>query len=312
MAPASCDISGIAAFRNFAVLSRSADVIHYHFPWPFADLLHLVVRPEVPAVMTYHSDIVRQRWLGRLYWPLMQKMLKDMHAIVATSPLYAKTSAVLSNPWHRERVRVIPLGIDENTYPQHGDDGILYRLGLVAEEPFFLFIGVLRYYKGLHTLIEAATHVNAKVVIAGTGPEGDGLKRRTLELGLRNIVFAGLVSDTEKVALLRQCRAFVLPSHLRSEAFGMVLVEASMMGKPMVSCEIGTGTSFVNVDGETGFVVPPENPVALAGAMNALLGDEALANKLGQAARRRYEQMFSGPALGRAYAQLYQDVLSGA
>ncbi|MFN3956045.1 MAG: glycosyltransferase [Tepidimonas ignava] len=312
VAPASCDLGGLDVFKRFSVVAKWADAIQYHFPWPFADVLHAVVRPVTPAIMTYHSDIVRQRWLGRLYWPLMQKMLKDMRAIVATSPLYAKTSAVLSNPWHRERVRVIPLGIDENTYPQHGDDGILYRLGLVAEEPFFLFIGVLRYYKGLHTLIEAATHVNAKVVIAGTGPEGDDLKRRMLELGLRNIVFAGLVSDAEKIALLRQCRAFVLPSHLRSEAFGMVLVEASMMGKPMVSCEIGTGTSFVNVDGETGFVVPPENPVALAGAMNALLGDEALANKLGQAARRRYERMFSGPALGRAYAQLYQDVLSGA
>lgn len=89
----------------------------------------------------------------------------------------------------------------------------------------------------------------------------------------------------------------------------MVLVEASMMGKPMVTCEIGTGTSFVNLHDETGFVVPPESPVALAQAMNALLGDGMLAENLGHAARRRYEALFSGPALGRAYAQLYQDVL---
>jgi len=89
----------------------------------------------------------------------------------------------------------------------------------------------------------------------------------------------------------------------------MVLVEASMYGKPMVSCEIGTGTSFVNLDGETGFVVAPESPEVLTHAMNALLGDVVMAEKFGRAARRRYEALFSGPALGKAYARLYQDVL---
>jgi rhamnosyl/mannosyltransferase len=100
----------------------------------------------------------------------------------------------------------------------------------------------------------------------------------------------------------------VLPSHLRSEAFGMVLVEAAMIGKPMISCEINTGTSFVNADGETGFVVEPGSPRALAEAMSRLLEDEALALQMGQAARRRYEQLFSGAALGQAYARLYRKV----
>ncbi len=308
-APASCDLGGLGAFRRFSELAEWADVIHYHFPWPFADLLHLVVRPQVPAVMTYHSDIVRQRWLGRAYAPLMQGMLRGMRAIVATSPPYAQTSPVLADAAHRDRVRVIPLGIDEGSYPQRGDDGVLQRLGLDEGEPFFLFIGVLRYYKGLHTLVQAAAHVNAKVVIVGTGPEGEALQAQVRQLGLQNVVFAGQVSDAEKVALLQRCRALVLPSHLRSEAYGMVRVEASIFGKPMVSCEIGTGTSFVNLEGETGFVVPPESPEALAHAINTLLGDGALAEKFGCAARRRYEELFSGSALGKAYTQLYQDVL---
>ena len=89
----------------------------------------------------------------------------------------------------------------------------------------------------------------------------------------------------------------------------MVLIEAGMYGKPMVSCEVGSGTSYANADGETGFVVPPETPEALAAAMNALLADDALAKQFGRAARRRYEELFSGPALGKAYTQLYQDVL---
>lgn len=308
-APASCDLGGPKAFSAFAKAARWADVIHYHFPWPFADVLESVVSPTRAKVMTYHSDVVRQRALGRVYAPLMQGMLGGMRAIVATSPPYAQTSPVLADTKHRNRVRVIPLGIDEGSYPQCGDDGVLQRLGLDQGEPFFLFIGVLRYYKGLHTLVQAAVSVNAKVVIAGTGPEHTVLQTQVRQLGLQNVVFAGQVSDAEKVALLQRCRAFVLPSHLRSEAFGMVLIEASMYGKPMVSCEIGTGTSFVNLEGETGFVVPPESPGALAHAMNALLGDGALAETFGRAARRRYEALFSGPALGKAYAQLYQDVL---
>ena len=118
------------------------------------------------------------------------------------------------------------------------------------------------------------------------------------------------VTDGEKIALLKACRGLVLPSHLRSEAYGMVLVEASMMARPMVTCEIGTGTSFVNLDGKTGFVVPPESPQRLAKAMNALLADPVQAEKFGNAARMRYESLFSGPALGMAYTRLYQNVLN--
>lgn len=307
--PASCNLGGVAAFRRFARLAKLADVIHYHFPWPFADLLHLLVQPKTPAVMTYHSDIVRQRWLGRAYAPLMSRMLDAMSAVVATSPAYALTSPVLSDASLKDRVRVIPLGIEEASYPHDGDSGVLRRLGLGEAEPFFLFIGVLRYYKGLHTLVQAVASVNARIVIAGSGPEGVALQEQVRKLGLVNVVFAGQVTDTEKVALLKSCYSLVLPSHLRSEAFGMVLVEAAMFGKPMISCEIGTGTSFVNADGETGIVVPPENPSELAGAMNSLMEDKGLAERFGQAARLRYEQMFSGEALGKAYAALYQEVV---
>lgn len=308
-APASCDLGGFASFRQFAESAKWADVIHYHFPWPFADLLHLAIRPKAPAVMTYHSDIVRQRWLGRAYAPLMRRMLKAMSAVVATSPAYARTSPVLSDASLRRRVRVIPLGIDEHSYLHDGDESVLQRLGLGAGEPFFLFIGVLRYYKGLHTLVQAAASVRARVVIAGSGPEGPVLQEQARRLGLENVIFAGQVSEAEKVTLLKRCRALVLPSHLRSEAYGMVLVEAAMFGKPMISCEIGTGTSFVNADGETGIVVPPEQPRSLAEAMQRLQDDEALTQRYGLAARQRYERLFSGEALGRVYAALYREVL---
>jgi rhamnosyl/mannosyltransferase len=146
-------------------------------------------------------------------------------------------------------------------------------------------------------------------VIAGSGPERERLAALAKQIGANNVVFAGQVTHEEKIALLKACRALVLPSHLRSEAFGMVLVEAQMFGKPMVCCEVGSGTSYVNENGETGFVVEPEQASELARAMNALLNDEALAARMGQAARARYEALFSGEALGRAYSALYRDVM---
>ncbi len=299
-APASCDLGGPDAWRLFARLCAEHDVIHYHFPWPFADLLHLTVRPAARAVMTYHSDIVRQATLARLYAPLMRRMTDSMEAIVATSPTYAATSPFLSDARVRNRVRVIPLGIEDLSlqYPHPGPPP--------DAEPYFLFVGVLRYYKGLTTLIEAAKRVKARIVIAGEGPEGPALKQLARETGSNTVTFAGRVSEAEKYRLLAGCSAFVLPSHQRSEAFGMVLAEAATYGRPLISCEIGTGTSYVNADGETGFVVPPRDPDALAGAMNRLLADGALARRFGAAARLRYETLFTAEALGNAYAALYR------
>lgn len=308
-APASCDLGSLDALLTFRQLAYQADVIHYLFPWPFADVLRLTAPANTPSVMTYISDIVRQRWLGAVYGPLMWHTLRHMDAIVSNAPGYAASSPVLCNPTLHPLVRQIPLGIDEGSYTTERETAILDRLGLKSDEPFVLFIGVLRYYKGLHVLLDACADVNGRVVIAGSGPEEQALKEQMARMGLNNVLMAGQVAEAEKVALLQACRGLVLPSHLRSEAYGMVLVEASLMAKPMVTCEIGTGTSFVNTDGETGWVVPPESPAALADALNQLLTDTALAQRYGRAARQRYETLFSGDALGRAYTQLYEDAL---
>ncbi len=308
IAPASCDIGGVAAFKSFERLAREVDVLHYLFPWPFSDVLHTFTRQDKPAVLTYISDVVRQRWLGAVYAPMMWRTLRRMRVIVANSPAYARTSPILSHPDIRDKVRVIPLGIEESSYLKDGDDAVFNRLGVNADEPYFLFIGVLRYYKGVHFLVRAARTLGAKVVIAGSGPEGASLQALAAEAGASNVVFAGQVTDAEKVALLKRCRALVLPSHLRSEAFGMVLVEAAMFGRPLISCEIGTGTSYVNAHEETGFVVDPESPEALALAMNTLLIDDTLTARMGEAARNRYEKLFSGPALGQAYAGLFREI----
>jgi glycosyltransferase involved in cell wall biosynthesis len=311
-APASCDLGGVESLRHYRAEAQRADILHFHFPWPFADVLHLLGRVKKPAVMTYHSDVVRQRALGYVYGPLMRSTLRSMSAVVATSTVYAQSSAVLTSVVDKERLKAIPLGIiDYRDDPQlglpHCAPDCLDRLKL-GSQPYVLALGVLRYYKGLHTLIEAAPSIDSTIVIAGSGPEMERLSELAKQVGASNVVFAGQVSHEEKVALLSGCRALVMPSHLRSEAFGMVLVEAEMFGKPMVCCEMGSGTSFVNEHGVTGFVVPPESPVEFAAAVNEMVRNEPLALKMGVAARERYERLFSGPALGNAYRELYEEI----
>lgn len=307
-APASCDLGGVDAIMTFRALVQQSDVVHYLFPWPYADILHNLA-PKKPSVLTYISDVVRQKWLNAAYAPLMWRTLKGMSAIVSNAPNYAQSSTVLSKSNIRSKLHQIPLGIIESSHSIEPKNDILKRLNLDTGEPFVLFVGVFRYYKGLNTLIDACLHTKGRVVVVGEGPDGPQLKAKAEQLGLQNVTFAGYVSDIEKMALLKACRAFVLPSHLRSEAYGLVLVEASMCSKPMITCEIGTGTSYINLHNQTGLVVPPESPDALAQAMNALLVDTPMAERMGLAARRRYDAYFSGPAMGQGYVDVFNSVL---
>jgi glycosyltransferase involved in cell wall biosynthesis len=308
MAPASCDIGFLDSFRLFKTQTDWADLVHYHFPWPFADVLHLTQQHTKPSVMTYHSDVVGKGLLGKLYKPLQHKMLTSMDAVVATSPAYIKSSPSLNSGLDPDRLRVIPLGIGETTYREYFSAAesidLSSRYSLMPDE-YFLFIGVLRPYKGLEYLLEAAKSTKLPVVIAGDGYLWDQITQQASNN--KNIHLLGQVSHSEKIALIKGCRALVLPSHLRSEAFGMVLVEAAMCGKPLISCEIGTGTTFVNKRDVTGLVVNPRMPDELATAMNTLSDDQKLSAHMGEAARARYEQKFSGEALGNAYFQLYKE-----
>ncbi|KQZ60482.1 glycosyl transferase family 1 [Rhizobium sp. Root149] len=293
------------AFGAFRRLAKEADVINYHFPWPFMDMVEMVVPHGKPVVVTYHSDIVKQKLLLKLYSPLMHRFLARADRIIATSPNYLASSPVLQR--HRDKVQVVPLGLAEADYPA-ADSARTERWRQRFPGDFFLFVGVLRYYKGIHVLYEAAKRTQLPIVVIGGGGAEEEFRSRAAADGLSNLHFLGPLEDTDKTALLSLCRALVFPSHLRSEAFGLSLVEAAMAGKPMISCEIGTGTSYVNLNGETGITIAPGDPQALACAMQVLWQDEALCARYGAAARLRYEAMFTADRMTAAYAQIYRDV----
>jgi len=297
-----------SAFRKFAALARQADIIHLHYPWPFMDIVHFATRHGKPTVVTYHSDIVKQKTLLKLYRPLKNRFLGSVDRIVATSPNYLATSPVLNR--YRAKVVEITYGLDKSTYPTPAPDTMArWRLKFGEGQRFFLFVGMLRYYKGLHILLDALQDTGYPVVIVGSGPVEAELKKHAAQLGLDHVHFLGMLPDEDKVALLQLCYGVIFPSHLRSEAFGISLLEGAMYGKPMISSEIGTGTTFVNIGGETGLVVPPSDPAALRQAMRYLWEHPDEAAEMGKRAEARYWKLFTAEQMVRSYAELYNDVV---
>lgn len=297
----------IRSLAKFAALAREADVIHYHYPWPFADIAHFMTGISKPTVLTYHSDIIRQRQWMKVYRPLMNRFLGSIDRIVATSPNYLATSQTLVA--FREKTEVIPIGLDRLTYPTP-DASRIAEWRTQLGDRFFLFVGVLRYYKGLHILIEANRSMDFPLVIVGAGPVEAELRKHAADVGLTRVTFLGSISEVDKVALFNLSYAVVFPSHLRSEAFGISLLEGAMFGKPMISSEIGTGTSYINDHEKTGLVVPAADPGALSEAMRFLHDNPARAGEMGHQAHLRYQKYFSAGQMVDRYTDLYRQVIS--
>lgn len=295
----------ISAFAKMREQVQKADLVHYHFPNPFADILHFATRVKKPTLLTYHSDIVKQRTLKHLYYPLMHGFLKDMERIVATSPNYLASSPVLQT--YKEKVEIISPGLDKAALAPVDPARLAYWRTRLPES-FFLFVGTMRYYKGLHIALNAIKQANYGLVLAGDGKIKPDLQAQARHDRLENVYFIDQISDADKAALHHLSVGFVFPSHLRSEAFGIALMEAAAFGKPMISCDIGTGTSFVNIDGQTGRVVIPDSPQALRAAMDFLITDPDRAQKLGKNAARRYRQMFTADKQAQAYVTVYEQI----
>jgi rhamnosyl/mannosyltransferase len=270
------------------------------------DLVHLITRVRKPSVVTYHSDIVKQKNLLKIYRPLKRKFLESVDVIVATSPNYRVSSDVLQI--YQDKVEVIPIGLDKTSYPPLDIIRVSFwekKLG----NKFFLFIGVLRYYKGLMILLDALALGDFPTVIVGAGPIETELKLKATSLGLKNIIFLGQISEEDKVAILHLSYSIVFPSHLRSEAFGISLLEGAMFAKPMISSEIGTGTSFINIDQETGVVVPPSSPKDLHLAMTYLWDNPEVSRNMGLKAALRFSELFTADKMCKSYSALYQRLM---
>lgn len=303
---ASCPFS-IKAIGHLKQMIKRFDIIHYHFPWPFADIMHFLSYSQKPTLITYHSDIVKQQVLLKLYAPLMNAFLKSVNRVVATSPKYLESSHVLKR--FKEKTIVIPIGLDKNKYLPPDNEKLHFWRSKFSSK-FLLFIGTIRYYKGLAFLIEAAKGLDIPIVIAGASNRLENeLKTKAYTLGLQNVFFLGELPEEDKIALLILCYALILPSHLRSEAFGISLLEGAMFGKPLISCEINTGTTYINIANETGIVVPPADSIALNTAIRYLFDNQNQASIMGKNAKKRFEEFFTEDKMALSYINLYKQLL---
>lgn len=283
-----------------------ADIAHLHFPYPPGDLAYLSLPGRPPLVITYHSDIVRQQTLLRVYRPLLALTLRRATHIIATSPHYVTTSTFLRR--HAAKCVVAPLGINAERFAHANPAHVAAIRARYGAESLVLFVGRLRYYKGLHLLLEAMAKVPATLLIAGSGPERERLAAQAAQLGIAaRVHFLGDVNDDELPALYHAADVFTLPAHLRAEALGLAQIEAMASGVACVCTDLGTGTTYANRHGETGLVVAPGDAAALAAAINTLLTDAALRRRMGAAGQRRVAALFSSARMLDANEAVYRE-----
>jgi len=283
------------------------DIIDFHHPFPLGDLAIFLFRPKAKLIVHYHSDIVRQRILEFFFKFFILHTLKKAEKIIVSNPNLIKSSPYLQK--FKEKCEVIPFGINLKKF-ENFDEKEVERLKKKYGD-FVLFVGRLNYYKGVHYLIEAMKDAKANLVIIGEGPEKSNFISQISKLKLENKIFLlPFQPEEELVNYYHACDVFVLPSIFKSEAFGLVLIEAMVCGKPVISTELGTGTSFVNQDGITGFVVPPRDSKALAETINKILSDKELAQKFGKNAENIVIENFSLQKMIEKTKSIYKEFFS--
>ncbi|WP_229591448.1 glycosyltransferase [Pseudodesulfovibrio sediminis] len=291
-----------------AIKRARPDVIHLHLPNP-AVLYSRIFPANVPVIAHWHADVqgtpsAAVRALYPLYRLFETPCLSRASRIVTTSPPYRQSSPSLRR-WHT-KTAVIPLGIDLNRYPAH--DTVEQ-----PDRPLVLSVGRCSFYKGFEHLVRAAAAVpEADFVIAGDGSRRWDLLREIDRLALSDRVhLPGAVSDSQLRQYYKQASLFCLPSVDRSEAFGVVLLEAMRYGLPLISTAIpGSGAAWVNMDGHTGIVVPPASPSALAQAIKDMLHNTQRTEEMGKAARARLEETFTIQAVAQSFQALYREVIA--
>jgi rhamnosyl/mannosyltransferase len=166
----------------------------------------------------------------------------------------------------------------------------------------------LCYYKGLHVAIEAMKRVNGTLVIVGSGPLENQLGRQIRESDLQDrVVMVGSTSDSLLSGYLHACELLILPSTHRSEAFGLVMLQAQAAGRPVVCSDL-PGLSTVNPHMRTGLVVHPDDPDALAEGINRLLADGELRQKLGSAGRSQVERLYGADLMRTRIEEVYDQL----
>jgi rhamnosyl/mannosyltransferase len=288
------------------------DVVHLHVPNPTMLLALAASGADLPLAVTYHSDVVRQRKLGLALRPFEARVFGRAGALLASSPPYAEAPTLLR---HRERVRVVPFGIDLEPFlhPSAAAQEQTRVLRQLHGEPLWLSVGRLVYYKGLSTALEALRRVPGRLLLIGEGPLGSSLAREARALGVADrVLFRGRASADELVGAYHAATALWFPSNARSEAFGFVQVEAMASGCPVLNTDIpGSGVPWVSQHEISGLTVPVGDAEALARAARRLLDEPGLRARLAAGGRERARREFDARTMARRTLAAYTAALAG-
>ncbi len=293
--------------------ARSADIVHVHAPNMLAALISPLVPRRTRLVVHWHSDVVGKGWLARLMRPVERLQLRRADAVICTSQAYAQASETLM-AW-RDKVSVIPIGVADPR-GQTRQAGVLPGVlaDFIGERRLVLSVGRLVPYKGFEVLVDAARTMSDQgvIVIVGSGPLRESLQARIDAAGVSHkVLLAGRQEDDALKTLFERARLFCLPSVERSEAFGVVLVEAMAQGLPVVTTEIeGSGVPWVNQHEESGLNVPVGDAVALARACDRIVLNDELHGRLAHGARQRFEQEFTEDLSVERTLALYDRLLA--
>jgi glycosyltransferase involved in cell wall biosynthesis len=290
-----------------AKIARScADLVHLHLPNPGAMLAYLASGRRGRLVASWHSDVVRQKALMNVFAPIQSLFLSLCDAIVIANREHLDSSDQLDR-WG-DRCKVIPYGIRAGDFDS-ADQKMVRRIRDLLGPRIVMTAGRLVYYKGFEHLIRAMTEVDATLVIVGDGPDYSNLEALAWEMGVRSrVVFVGRVEDVKPY--YHAANVFVLPSVARSEAFGIVQLEAMACRTPVINTSLATAVPKVSLDGVTGFTVPPGDHKTLALAINRLLSDKELHARFAEAARARVESEFNASSMSESMIDLYAGLLS--
>lgn len=289
---------------------RSADLIHLHMPNPGAAFSLLMARHSGRLVITHHADTLGRPRLKKLVSPFVRRIMERADSIIATSHGYLDSSEELAP--YRSKCAVIPSVVRDEFFASHDSSAsaeIRNRYG----DRLVIAVGRLVPYKGFEYLIRAMREVRGRLLLIGTGPLNDNLKTCIRQCGVENKVrMLGKISDAEITSFYHAASLLVMPSVTRAEAFGLVQAEAMACGLPVVNTSIPSGVPDVSVHLQTGLTVAPENPDALAHAINKLLDDDALRTRFGAAAREAARNNYSLPVVAGQINDLYQRVLQAS
>ncbi len=273
-------------------IAKNYDVIHIHHPDPMACLALFLSGYKGKVILHWHSDILKQKTMLRLYSPLQNWLIRRADLILGTSPTYVDQSPFLQTVKHK--IDFLPIGVP----PVEADEQRIAHIRRQYPNKRIIFtLGRLVEYKGYEYLVRAAQYLpdDVIVLIGGIGPLKEQLTQLIKQLNVHEKVkLIGFVSDDDLPAYYHVAQLFVLSSIMKTEAFAIVQIEAMSCGKPVVSCHIpGSGVSWVNQDGVSGLVAEKENPQALAEALNKVLGDTNLYSNLAEGAKKRYDEWFT-------------------